>query len=282
MAVILALAAAFLFAAGTVLQQRIAAEQPDEEALRPAFLIRLARHPVWLLGIALDGLGFVCQAAALGVGRLVVVQPLLATTVVFALPLGVWLSRQRIGGRQVLAAIAVTSGLAAFLVLSHPSGGQEDAGIRAWLVAAAITVAITGTLVAVGARQPGPLKATLLGSAAGILFGVGAALTKATVDRLDDGVIAVVADWHLYALILVGVVSMMLSQASLQTGELAPAVATQMTLDPIASLLLGTLLLQERLHETRVGIAVSLMALGAMLAGLIVLAARQEQAERPL
>ena len=84
LAVLLSLAAAFLFAAGTVLQQQVATDATDEEALGAGFLLQLARKPRWLAGIAIDGLGFVCQAIALGVGRLVVVQPLLAMTVVFA------------------------------------------------------------------------------------------------------------------------------------------------------------------------------------------------------
>ena len=45
-------------------------------------------RPVWLAGIAADRIGYVAQAAALGIGRLVVVQPLLASMIVFALPLG--------------------------------------------------------------------------------------------------------------------------------------------------------------------------------------------------
>jgi hypothetical protein len=76
--VLLALLASLLFAVAIVLQQREAARGSREEALRAGFLLRLARRPVWLAGIAVDALGFVAQAAALGVGRLVVVQPLLA------------------------------------------------------------------------------------------------------------------------------------------------------------------------------------------------------------
>jgi drug/metabolite transporter (DMT)-like permease len=95
MAVVLALAAALLFALGTVLQQRVAAASAGAEAMRAGFLLRLARQPQWLAGIAADAAGFACQAAALGLGRIVVVQPLLASSVVFALPLGVWLAGQR-------------------------------------------------------------------------------------------------------------------------------------------------------------------------------------------
>jgi hypothetical protein len=65
---------------------------------------------------------------------------------------------------------------------------------------------------------------------------------------------------------------MTLSQLSLQTGVLAPAVATSMAFDPIASVLLGTTLLQESLHTSTAGAIAAVGALAAALAGLAVLA----------
>jgi drug/metabolite transporter (DMT)-like permease len=269
----LALAAAVLFALGTVLQQRVAAAATGAEAMRAGFLLRLARQPLWLAGIAVDAAGFFCQAAALGLGRIVVVQPLIASSVVFALPFGIWLTGQRVGRSEWIAAAVVLTGLAAFLAIGDPTGGRDDATTAAWIVSGALIGGACAALVLAAVRRPPGIRATLLGTATGLLFGLSAALTKATVERLDDGVIAVVADWHLYALIVVGYASMALSQASLQTGRLAPAVATQMVLDPITSVLLGTLAFGEQLHETAAGVVVSLAALGAMLYGLVVLAA---------
>jgi drug/metabolite transporter (DMT)-like permease len=272
MAVPLALAAALLFALGTVLQQRVAAATSDAEAMRAGFLVRLARQPLWLAGIASDAAGFVCQAAALGLGRLVVVQPLLATSVVFALPLGAWLGGQRTDRRQWLAALLVTGGLAVFLVVGDPHGGRDDATTAAWLISGAAIAGAAAVLVLAAAGRPAAMRAALLGSATGLLFGLSAALTKATVERLDGGLLDVVGDWHVYALIAVGYVSMTLSQVSLQAGALAPAIATQMVLDPVVSLLLGVFAFDERLHETAAGATASLAALCVMFGGLVVLA----------
>lgn len=79
-----------------MLQQRVTSEATGAQAMRARFLLRVARKPLWVAGIAVDAAGFVCQAAALGLGRIVIVQPLLASSVVFALPLGIWLTRQRV------------------------------------------------------------------------------------------------------------------------------------------------------------------------------------------
>ena len=65
-------------------------------------LVRLVGQRMWLLGTAALLVGYVLQAGALDRGRLAVIQPLLVTTVVFALPLG-WLldeSACRAGGRS--------------------------------------------------------------------------------------------------------------------------------------------------------------------------------------
>jgi drug/metabolite transporter (DMT)-like permease len=273
MSVALAFAAALMFAVGTVLQERVASAATTAEAMRAGFLARLARQPLWLAGIAADAVGFVCQAAALGLGRIVVVQPLLASSVVFALPLGVVLAGHRIGRGAWLAAGIVTAALAAFLAIGDPSGGRDDATAAGWLISAASVATLSAALVLAAARRPPAARGALLGTATGLLFALSAALTKATVERLDDGLLAVVANWHVFALIAVGYASMALSQASLQTGALAAAVATQMVLDPVASLALGMAAFDERLHETTTGVLGSLLAVAVMLGGLVALVA---------
>jgi drug/metabolite transporter (DMT)-like permease len=65
---------------------------------------------VWLLGTLVLLLGYGTQGAALDRGRLVVVQPLLVTTIVWALPLGHWLTDQHVVRRQVVGAGVVVVG----------------------------------------------------------------------------------------------------------------------------------------------------------------------------
>jgi drug/metabolite transporter (DMT)-like permease len=278
MAIPLALVAALLFSLGTVLQQQVAATASEEEARGAGFLLRLARQPRWLAGIVADGLGFVAQAAALGLGRIVVVQPLLATSVVFALPLGARFEHKPVSRPEILGALAVTAGLGAFLVLADPGGGVDNASATAWVVSFAVAAVLCGALT-VSARGRAPVhRAALLGTAAGILFALSAALTKATVEQLDDGVLAVFEHWQLYALIVVGYVSMTLSQASLQAGALAAAVATQMALDPVASLFLGTLAFDETIHDDTGALLAALVAFAVMVGGIAFLALRRPAA----
>lgn len=272
MEVALALAAALLFALGTVLQQQVASQSSEEESRSAGFLVALARKPRWVAGIAADALGFVGQAWALGIGKLVVVQPLLATAVVFALPLGAKLAGRRISVREIVAALAVTAGLGAFLVVADPTGGVENANAVEWVASFAVCGGLSLALI-VAARGRSPVhRAALMGTAAGIMFALAAALTKTTVDQLDDGVLAVFEHWQVYALVVVGWVSMTVSQRSLQTGALAPAVATQMAFDPIVSVALGVLAFEESIHETSATAVIALLAFAVMIGGMVVLA----------
>jgi drug/metabolite transporter (DMT)-like permease len=279
MDVVLALVAALLFGVGTVLQQRAAMQVPDEEAMKAGLLVRLAKQPIWLAGIAADALGFVGQAVALAIGRIVVVQPLLATAVVFALPLGARLDKRRLTRREIVGAAAVVGGVASFVVVANPTGGVDNPELSVWIVSGAVCLALTGLLVVLSRGRPPGLKASLLGSAAGILFALSAVLTKAVADQLGDGILDIFTHWQVYALVAVGWVGMTLSSAALQTGALAPAAATQMSLDPVVSVALGVFAFDESLHDSFVGGAVALIGFALMIAGLVVLSGSQSSKE---
>jgi drug/metabolite transporter (DMT)-like permease len=279
--IVLALVAAFLFALGLVLQEKAASTLPAE-AVGKGFLFRLAHQPIWLLGLAAQMLGFVAQAVALGVGRMVIVQPLLVASIVFALPLGRLLEGRRIRRAELVGATLVTVSLAALLVASKPAQGTDDASLVSWAVIGGAALGLALLLFTLARGRAASVRAGLLGTAGGILFGLSAALTKSTVSRLDDGIGAVLGDWHVYALVVVSVVAFWLEQAALQTGALAPAVATTMAFDPLSSLVFGIALFDEALHESAVGYTFSALALAAALAGLVVLARAKSEEARPV
>lgn len=268
----LALLGAFLFAFGSVLQQKGAMEEPDTSTLRVGFFVGLLKRPVWLAGLVLDAAGYVAQAAALGVGKLVVVQPLMVSSVVFALPLGVWLTHQHVGRREIAGAAAVVAGLAAFMIVADPGGGRADAPGLQWAIAGAVVGGTAVLLTVIAWKRRPAMKAALVGTAAGVLFGFVAALTKSTVVRFDDGAAAVFLDWHIYTLAAAGLAGFMLVQVSLQTGALAPAITTSMVFETVVGVVVGLTLLDEELHTQNWGLAVVAFGLALMVAGIVVLA----------
>src|SRR5947199_8255473 len=108
MAEILALVAAGLFALAATLQQKGALDfGVSSDSLRS--LLRLVRSRWWFVGTVALLIGYAVQAVALDHGRLAIIQPLLVTTVVFALPLGYVITQQDVGRREVVGAAVVVS-----------------------------------------------------------------------------------------------------------------------------------------------------------------------------
>lgn len=271
MQVVLALISALLFALGTVLQQKAGIDAPTS-ATSSGLLVRMARQRLWLAGIACDIVGFVAQAAALRLGQLAVVQPLLVLSVVFALPLGARLSEQRVGRREVGAAALVVLALVAFLAVADPSGGRGEVSLGDWVVPGVACLAVCAPLSLLGRHGPAPRRAAVLGAAAGILFAVSAALVKAVVDELHLGLVHVITSWEPYALGGVGYVSMTLNQLALNTRALAATIASSTALDPIVGVALGLALFDEHLHAGGLRAVAAFVALAAALLGVAVLA----------
>ena len=122
-AVLLALGAALAYAAASVLQQREAEADTGSDRGGAVgggvrLVLRLARRPIWLAGLAADGVGYGFQALALGVGELLVVQPVLTSGILFALPAGAWWAGRRLGRADFAWACVLAVGLTAFLLLA--------------------------------------------------------------------------------------------------------------------------------------------------------------------
>jgi drug/metabolite transporter (DMT)-like permease len=270
LAVILAFGAAFLFALGTVLQQKGTLSEPSDSSLRADFLARLARQPVWLLGVAIVLAGFGLQAVALGLGRLIVVQPIQTTSVVFALPLGAWLTQQVVSRRETVGAVLVTGGLIAFVALANTSGGRDDAPVGAWIVATGLLAASALVLVVMTLRARPSIRATAVGSASGILFGLSAALTVSTVDDWGGSIQAFVTDWHLYLLIVVSIAAFWLTQIALQN-SLELAIATNQALTSAVAVALAIGLFDESFRGAAAEAVGAFAALAVAAYGLYVL-----------
>ena len=249
MAGTLALIAAFLFALAATLQQKGALNLPTISLADPMSLVRLVGQKVWLLGTVALFAGYLFQAGALDRGRLSVIQPLLVTTVVFALPLGYFLTKQHVGRREVIGAIVIILGLGLFVYFGDPAGGKENAPNDEWAIAIGALVALSAVLLVFGSRGGLSMKAAVYGTVAGLMFGLSSALTKPTLDYLHESVSTMLSHWECYALAIAGVGGFVLQQVSLGTGRLAPSVATVSVANPLVGILLGILLLDERLSR---------------------------------
>ena len=277
MAEVIALVAAFFFALAATLQQKGALGMGSVSLGSPSSLLNLAKQKWWLLGTVALLTGYAFQAVALDHGRLAVIQPLLVTTIVFALPLGYLLTNQVIHRREVLGAGVVVLGLAVFTVVGDAAEGVDNAPAREWAIAVVVFGAVSLVLLYLGGRGNVARKAALYGACAGVLYGLSASLCKPTMEILDDGGLATVLEsWEFYAFAIAGVVAFVVQQVSLSTGNLAASVATVSVCNPLVSIVIGTLLLDERLAEPALNKVVAYAGLGLALAGAAVISMATE------
>jgi drug/metabolite transporter (DMT)-like permease len=104
------------------------------------------------------------------------------------------------------------------------------------------------------------------------------------VEDLHAGIGELLSHWEPYVLAIAGVLGFVLQQVSLGTGRLAPSVATVSVANPVVSILLGVVLLEERLSRPAWHVVVACVGLGLALIGAVVISLAREaggERERP-
>jgi drug/metabolite transporter (DMT)-like permease len=273
---LLALLAALSFALGSVLQQRGTLATKAKEG-DPRFLLELFRKPVWLAGGALQGLGWIFQAAALDKGSLIVVQSICALSLVIALPIGARLTGQQIGRRTIIGALATMIGLVAFLYLGQPQGGISNPSNQAWLAAGLLILFVVFVLAWLARTRRGPVSAALFATAAGICFGFQAAITKEFVTLIGNGSQAILQSWTTYALLLSALGGFAFLQSALKTGFLAPSMAGNNAANLTTSVLLGVLVFQETLYSSQARLSPAVLGLALAVLGVFLLASPESR-----
>jgi hypothetical protein len=285
-AVVTGLAAALVFGISSVADQRSTKRVQSRRALSPRIFLDLARQPLWLTAIGANVVGFALQVVALDFGSLALVQPILVCDLVFAVLIAWYLrhraDRQRGGaGPGVLVIFggvaATTAGVAGFLAIGQPSGGQTRASFSILPPLAAGLVVVVGGCLALAARNR-ELRPLSLALACGVCYGVAAFVIKIVTSEFGGGPARLFSDWPIYVLAVVGPVGFLLNQDAFQQGTLlAPVQAIITTADPVISIALGVLWLHVRLRSGPVATLGVVASLLVMTAGIVIIARSSPQ-----
>jgi hypothetical protein len=128
-------------------------------------------------------------------------------------------------------------------------------------------------LCVVGARiWSGPVSAVLLAVVSGALWGLFAVLTKGVVDRLDDGLLALLRTPELYVWAVVAVAGTAVQQSSFRAGALTASLPTMTVAEPVVGSVLGIVVLGETLRPGDAGWLTLFAAVAVMVVATAALA----------
>jgi drug/metabolite transporter (DMT)-like permease len=257
-------------------QARATKEVPVSRTLSPRLIMDLLHRPLWLIGLLATLAGLGLQVLALGFGPLLLVQPLLVTALLFATMFSSWMGRHRTDRPMVGGALCCAAGLALFLLLAQPAGGDDQWAPDARILPLAVVLgAIVLASLFAASRIRHDVRVLSLALATGVLYGITAGLMKVVSGQLRMGLFEPFRHWTLYVVCAIGPIGFLLSQNTFQLGRLvSPALAVITTVDPMVGVATGVLWFGERVTVSPVHLVGEAIAALLIVGGVALLAAR--------
>ncbi|WP_276319459.1 DMT family transporter [Streptomyces sp. B27] len=266
LSVLLSLVSAVAYAAGAIIQERVAARGDNSPHA-------LVRNGVWWVAVVLNGVGAILHVVALAYGPLSLVQPLGALTIVFALPMAALFVGRRAGARAWRGALLATAGLVGLLALT---GSTEPHTLRGpeQLALATVTFGTVGSLILLARALSRPvLRSAVLATAAGGAFGMASVFTKTVAVEWTSGAVRSGLP-TLLVIAALAAAGLLLSQAAYRGAGLAAPLATVTVVNPVVAAAIGLTLFGEHFRHGSAGTVLAL-ACGALAAGGLVLLTKE-------
>lgn len=273
MNIAIALVAAALTGAGLVLQQQSAQEAPTSYFLHLRLITELLRKRRWLAGIAIMAAGQGLSVWAIGHLELTVAEPLLATSLVFALLLAMPLTGQRVRRSELLGAVLLLGGVAALSVSRSVRSAGVVIGSNQYWWAAAVVAAIALIFLRAGWRRSGQQRAMLTGLATGLVFGISDALTRLTVQVAGSHpFLHLLVSWPAWTLVAASITGLWLMESSFNAAPLNASLPAITAAEPVAGIGLGVVVFGDVVHVSPGLLAVQGAGILALVIGVVLVA----------
>ena len=139
--------------------------------------------------------------------------------------------------------------------------------------AAAIIAGIAYVAVLAGVSRRGPARATLIGLAAGLVFGIQDALTRQTLEIMQGHPVSVLlTTWPPYCLLATGIVGLWLMQNAFSAGPLHASLPTIAAGEPVAGIVLGLVVFGDRIQISPGMLAIEAGGIAALIVGVVLVA----------
>ena len=240
-------------------------------------LLRLLRDPRWLMSIGGDGVGLILQVIALATGPVVLIQPLLVLALPVSLAVAWALGGPRPSRNDYLACLAIIGGLGLFFALIGDPGPGHALSARSAGMAAVAALAGGAVLCAAVRGASRTVRAVVYGAVSGAWFGLVGVLMKACAEQwFSHGLSAFRQPAGLIplaAVLVVGASAITLLQVSFQVGALSASFPANKSVDPLTAVVLGAILLGERVPVGPGYLLAYVLCLAAIVLGAVQLAA---------
>lgn len=280
-----ALVAGMCLAATGLLQQKAASKESSNDQFSLKMIGNLVGNRTWLAGTGAAVGSYLFQGVALATGPLSLVQPLVVSELIFAIPISARRHSGRLGPREWAGLLAVTVGLVVAIVAADPHRGNPLQPFSSWIWALVGIAAIAAAAVLVGKMISGPVKASLFALSGAVVMALQSALFSATIASLRADIGHTFVTWQPYALIVASFTGMFLVQNAYQAGPLAASMPVMDAVLPMVSIALGIGLFSEHVRTTWFGLAGAGVGILLLVGGIVTLDTspvirRQQREER--
>jgi drug/metabolite transporter (DMT)-like permease len=280
-----ALVAGMCLAATGLLQQRAASKESADKQFSLQLILDLFRNRMWLAGIGAAVASYAFQAVALATGPLSLVQPLVVSELLFAIPISARRHKGKLGLREWAGLLTVTAGLVVAIVAADPHRGHPIQPFSSWLWAlvAVAVIAVSGVLI--GKAISGPARASLFALSGATVMALQSALFATTIAELRQDIGNTFVTWQPYALVVASFTGLFLVQNAYQAGPLAASMPVMDAVLPMVSIGLGVGLFGEHIRTTPFGLTGAAIGIVALVVGIVMLdtspvVRRQQRQER--
>lgn len=245
---LLALGCSVCYGTATVLQAAAtrSVDAGSDSGVDAVLLLRALRQWRYLVGIGLDGLGFLLQVAALRLVPIYVVAAAIAASLAVTAIVAAWLLSTRLSPGEWTAVAVVCASLAMLGIAAGPEGsGHGPAGLGwALLVIVAVVLVAGAAAGRLGERS----RALVLGLGAGAGFGVVEVAVR-LIDPIDPTKAAFYTNPAVYAVVAGGATGFLLLTSALSRGSVTTSVAGMVVGETVGPAIVGVVWLGDRTRE---------------------------------
>jgi drug/metabolite transporter (DMT)-like permease len=249
---LLALGCSVCYGTATVLQAaatRSVDAGTSDSGVDAALLFRALQQWRYLAGVALDGVGFLLQVAALRLVPIYVVAAAIAASLAVTAIVASRVLSIRLSTMEWAAVCVVCASLAMLGLAAGPEGSQRGPAGLGW--ALLVVVAVLFIAGAAAGRLGDRSRALVLGLGAGGGFGV-VEIAVRLVDPIDPTKAAFYTNPAVYAVIAGGAAGFLLLTSALSRGSVTTAVAGMVVGETVGPAIVGVMWLGD---QTRPGLS---------------------------